>query len=202
MWCRCQTHKENQPCQSISSKPTMSVKGSRVCSKRAAPAGAPLSKSCSVGGRPGRGLLLCLQGYRCFRHRGSARQRHRCRAFIDHQCRCGRHRQGHGPSDPGGDRRRSEEDPHVPAAGTIAGTPSRRRAVAWPHPTHHVPGNCPRSTVRQGSPAGKSGREISMTCASSRLIINVSAAAMWQMIGDFGATWRNRHPDAPQICRH
>ena len=29
-----------------------------------------------------------------------------------------------------------------------------------------------------------------MTCASGRLIINVSAYAMWQMIGDFGAACR------------
>ena len=43
---RPRTVKENEPCQSISSKRTMSVKDSRACSKRAAPAGAPPSISC------------------------------------------------------------------------------------------------------------------------------------------------------------
>jgi mxaD protein len=32
-----------------------------------------------------------------------------------------------------------------------------------------------------------SGREISVTCASSKLIINVSAGAVWQVLSDFGA---------------
>ena len=39
--------------------------------------------------------------------------------FIDHQCHCGRHRQDHGSSNPGGNRRRGEEESLVSAAGTV-----------------------------------------------------------------------------------
>jgi hypothetical protein len=55
------------------------------------------------------------------------------------------------------------------------------------HEVPGMPGSCSPSTVSPDSPIVNASREISVTYASSRITIDVSADAAWRVIGDFDA---------------